>query len=61
MVGKLKQKWLSLNGRLYFQGGGRYTPVNKERSQAEHDIVFDETLKHTAKRFSPSINGDVSL
>ena len=48
MVGKLKQNVLSLNGRLFFQGGERYTPVNEERSQAEHDIVFDET-KHTVK------------
>ena len=60
MVGKLKQNVLSLNGRLYFQGGGRYTPVNKERSQAEHDIVFDETQAYS-ERFSPSINGDVSF
>ena len=60
MVGKLKQNVLSLNGRLFFQGGERYTPVNEERSQAEHDIVFDET-KAYSKRFSPSINGDVSV
>lgn len=38
MVGKLKQNVLSLNGRLFFQGGERYTPVNEERSQTEHDI-----------------------
>lgn len=60
MVGKLKQNVLSLNGRLFFQGGERYTPVNEERSQTEHDIVFDET-KAYSKRFNPSINGDVSV
>lgn len=48
MVGKLKQNVLSLNGRLFFQGGERYTPVNEERSQAEHDIVLTKR-KHTVK------------
>ena len=52
MVGKLKQNVLSLNGRLFFQGGERYTPVNEERSQTEHDIFFDET-KAYSKRFNP--------
>ena len=54
MVGKLKQNVLSLNGRLFFQGGERYTPVNEERSQTEHDIFFDET-KAYSKRFNPSL------
>lgn len=60
MVGKLKQNVLSLNGRLFFQGGGRYTPVDEERSNAEHDIVFNESLAYS-KKFSPSINGDISI
>jgi len=38
------------HGRLFFQGGERYTPVNEERSQTEHDIFFDET-KAYSKRF----------
>lgn len=29
MVGRLKQNVLSVNGRLFFQGGGRYTPVDE--------------------------------
>ena len=48
MVGKLKQNVLSLNGRLFFQGGERYTPVNEERSQTEHES-FLMKRKHTAK------------
>ena len=31
MVGRLKQNVLSVNGRLFFQGGGRYTPVMKKK------------------------------
>lgn len=60
MVGRLKQNVLSINGRLFFQGGGRYTPVDEEKSQEEKDIVFDESKAYT-KRFNPSINGDVSI
>lgn len=60
MVGRLKQNVLSVNGRLFFQGGGRYTPVDEEKSQEEKDIVFDESKAYT-KRFNPSINGDVSI
>lgn len=60
MVGRLKQNVFSLNGRLFFQGGGWYTPVDEVRTKAEHDIVFDETQAYS-KRFNPSINGDISL
>lgn len=60
MVGKRKQNVLSLNGRLYLQGGGRYTPVDEERTLAEHEIVFDETRAYS-ERFKSSLNGDVSM
>lgn len=60
MVGRRKQNVLSLNGRLFFQGGGRYTPVDEEKTLAEHDVVFDETRAYS-KRFKSSLNGDVSL
>lgn len=60
MIGKLKQNVLSVNGRLFFQGGGRYTPVDEERTYEEHDIVFDEA-KAYSKRFNPSFNGDISI
>lgn len=59
MVGKRKQNVFSLNGRLFLQGGGRYTPVDEKKSQEEHEIVFDEAQAFS-KRFSPSVNGDVS-
>lgn len=60
MVGRRKQNVLSLNGRLFFQGGGRYTPIDEEKTLAEHDVVFDETRAYS-KRFKSSLNGDVSL
>ncbi|WP_294476269.1 carboxypeptidase-like regulatory domain-containing protein [uncultured Bacteroides sp.] len=60
MVGRRKQNVLSLNGRLFFQGGGRYTPVDEEKTLVEHDVVFDETRAYS-KRFKSSFNGDVSL
>lgn len=60
MVGKRKQNVLSLNGRLYLQGGGRYTPVDEERTLAEHEIVFDETRAYS-ERFKSSLNGDISM
>lgn len=60
MVGRNKQNVLSLNGRIFFQGGDRYTPVNEGKSMIEHDIKFDETRAYS-KKFDPSINGDISF
>ncbi len=60
MVGKRRQNVLSLNGRVFFQGGGRYTPVDETKSLEKHEIIFDET-QGFSKRFSPAINGDISL
>lgn len=60
MVGKLRQNVFSINGRLLFQGGGRYTPIDEERSLEEHDVVFDET-RAFSRKFKPSVNGDVSV
>lgn len=60
MVGRSKQNVFSLNGRLFFQGGGRYTPMDEARSLQEHDIVFDES-KAYSERFKPAMNGDISI
>lgn len=60
MVGRNKQNVLSLNGRIFFQGGDRYTPVDAGKSMIEHDIKFDETRAYS-KKFDPSINGDISF
>lgn len=60
MVGRNKQNVLSLNGRIFFQDGDRYTPVDEGKSMIEHDIKFDETRAYS-KKFDPSINGDISF
>lgn len=60
MVGRSKQNVFSLNGRLFFQGGGRYTPMDEARSLQEHDIVFDES-KAYSEGFKPAMNGDISI
>lgn len=60
MVGKQKQNMFNINVRLFFHGGDRYTPVDEERSNEEQDVLFDET-KAFSRKFSPVLNGDVSL
>lgn len=60
MVGRLKQNVFSINARLFFQGGDRYTPIDEKASNEERDIVADETQAY-GKKFSPSLNGDVSV
>lgn len=60
MVGKRKQNMFSVNARLFFHGGDRYTPVDEEKTNEEHDIIFDES-KAFSKKFSPVLNGDISV
>lgn len=60
MVGKQKQHILGINGRLFFQGGDRYTPIDIEKSNQLHEIEFDES-KAFSKKFNPAINGDISI
>lgn len=42
-VGKNKQNMLSLNTRISYQGGNRYSPVNETASYLAKDIIYDET------------------
>lgn len=42
-VGKNKQNTLSLNTRISYQGGNRYSPVNETASYLAKDIIYDET------------------
>lgn len=60
MVGKRRQNVLSLNGRIYFQGGNRHTPVDEALSLEKHEIIFDETQAFS-KKFDPSVNGDIAM
>ena len=42
MVGRNKQNILSVNIRLTYQGGDRYSPINESQSIIEQDAVYDE-------------------
>lgn len=60
MVGRLKQNQFSINARLFFMEGDRYTPVDEKASDEQRDIVVDET-KAFSQKFDSSLNGDVSV
>ncbi|TAE28115.1 MAG: carboxypeptidase-like regulatory domain-containing protein [Cytophagales bacterium] len=42
-MGKNKQNTLSLNTRLSYQGGNRYSPINESASIRANEVVYDET------------------
>lgn len=42
-VGKSKQNTFSLNMRVSYQGGNRYSPVNETASYLARDVVYDES------------------
>lgn len=60
MVGKNKQNVFNINGRIFFHGGDRYTPVDEQESEKVKDIVFDEANAFS-KKFNPILNGDLSV
>lgn len=43
LLGKNSQNVLSVNIRMSYQGGNRYTPVNAMASNLTQEVVFDET------------------
>lgn len=49
IFGKSKNKVFSANVRLTYQGGYRYTPINNEGSQHEHDIKVDDKQAYSLK------------
>jgi hypothetical protein len=42
-VGKSKQNTFNINGRLTFQGGDRFSPIDEEATKVKKTIVYDET------------------
>ena len=52
LLGKYKNRILSLNGQVNYQGGDHYSPVNTVLSIDRQEVVFDET-KAFSKQFSP--------
>lgn len=50
MTGKQKQNMFGLNGRVIFQGGDRYTPVDITASHTLQDIILDESQAFATQR-----------
>jgi hypothetical protein len=42
-IGKSNQNTFSLNARLSYQGGNRYSPVNESASRLEKEVVYNES------------------
>ncbi|WP_026461280.1 TonB-dependent receptor [Adhaeribacter aquaticus] len=54
-LGASNQNVLSLNSRLTYQGGNRFSPVNESASHAASAVVYDETRPFTVQA-DPSLN-----
>lgn len=54
-VGNRKQNTISLNTRLGYQGGDRYSPVNEILTNMSKEIVYDETNAFNLQS-QPSLN-----
>ena len=48
-VGKNRQNVVSLNGRITYQGGDRYSPVNISLSERQQDVVYDESNPYSCQ------------
>ncbi|MFN3848116.1 MAG: TonB-dependent receptor [Spirosomataceae bacterium] len=48
-VGKNKQNTFNINGRITFQGGDRFSPIDEQATKARKTIVYDETLAYSVQ------------
>ena len=48
-VGKNKQNTFNINGRITFQGGDRFSPINEQATKARESIVYDETRAYSVQ------------
>lgn len=48
-VGKNKQNTFNINGRITFQGGDRFSPINEQATKARETIVYDETRAYSVQ------------
>ena len=46
-VGKTKQNSFNVNGRITFQGGDRFSPVNEAESKIKKAIIYDESRAYS--------------
>jgi hypothetical protein len=54
-VGRKKHNVLSLNTKVSYQGGNRYSPINTAASTLAQDVIFDET-KAYSMQVDPLLN-----
>lgn len=54
-VGRNKQNTFSINTRLSYQGGNRYSPVNEVASHLAKDVIYDQTKAYSMQS-DPIIN-----
>ena len=47
MLGRGRRNMLGVNGRVTFQGGDRYSPIDEAASAARHEAVYDESRPFT--------------
>jgi hypothetical protein len=59
-LGKQKQNLLSVNVRLSYQGGDRYSPIDELASETEQDAVFD-TSRAYEKQLSPAFTSNFTV
>lgn len=62
MVGRNKQNMLSVNAKITFQGGDRYSPIDEEAplKHPDKEVQYDET-KAYSKQFSPILLTNFSV
>jgi len=59
-VGNNRQNVLSLNGKISYQGGDRYSPVNESLSQQYQDAIYDEKKPYSCQ-LSPVLLSHVTF
>lgn len=60
LLGGNKNKILSVNGRVSYQGGDHYSPINTTASLATESVVFDED-KAFSQQFPSSFTSHLTL
>ena len=60
MVGKSHQNILCVSGKLAYQGGDRYSPIDEASSLSQKDAIYDETHPYTCQ-LSPMFLAHITL
>ena len=60
MLGRGRQNMLGVNGRVTFQGGDRYSPIDEAASAARHEAVYDESNPYS-RQLEPVLLAHVTV